>query len=302
MTTPPPPTQSFTATMEDGAEIIVRHHSRPGATRLFISNGNGFAVDGYRVFWEPLLADFDVVLFDMRNHGPNPPCGADGHHYQQMGRDLATVHAAVTQKLGTATSVGVFHSMSSRAAMKGASEAGLPYDAAVLFDPPSVPPQDHSLYEAMRSFELKLVNWATERREHFTSPDELEADYAEARPSAKWLPQARSDMAAAVMRPDPAGGFRLSCQRELEASIYLAALTLDLWPKASDLNLPVKLVGADPEGRGAPPTGPANKALAEEGGFDYFGMEHVGHLLQIEKPDACRDVLLSYLKQQGLLS
>ena len=68
------------------------------------------------------------------------------------------------------------------------------------------------------------------------------------------------------------------------------------------LGVPAKLVGADPLGRGAPPTGPANKALAEEGGYDYFGMEHVGHLLQIEKPDACRDVLLSFLKEQGLLS
>ncbi|NNF77013.1 MAG: alpha/beta hydrolase, partial [Rhizobiales bacterium] len=235
-------------------------------------------------------------------HGPNPPCGADGHHYQQMGRDLATVHAAVTSEAGSAKSVGVFHSMTSRAAIKGSIEAGLPYDALVLYDPPSVPPQDHPLYEAMRNFELKLVNWATERREHFGAPDELAADYAEARPSAKWLPQARADMAKAVMRPDPEGGFRLSCQRELEASIYLAALTLNLWPQAAELGVPAKLVGADPQGRGAPPTGPANKALADEGGYDYFGMEHVGHLLQIEKPDACRDVLLSFLQEQGLLS
>lgn len=296
------PTSTFTAEMQDGAEIIVRHHARAGATRLYISNGNGFAVDGYRVFWEPLLGAFDVVLFDMRNHGSNPPCGADGHHYQQMGRDLASVHAAVTAQVGSAASVGVFHSMSSRAAMKGAMEAGLPYDALVLYDPPSVPPQGHRLYDAMRSFELKLVTWATERRERFGSPEELEAEYTGARPSAKWLAQARADMARAVMRPDPDGGFRLSCQRELEASIYLAALTLNLWPQASDLGLPAKLVGADPEGRGAPPTGPANKALAEEGGYDYFGMEHAGHLMQIEKPKACRDVLLSFLNEQGLLS
>ena len=110
------------------------------------------------------------------------------------------------------------------------------------------------------------------------------------------------DMAKAVMRPDPAGGHRLVCQRELEASIYLAALTLHLWPKASELKIPTKLIGADPEGRGAPPTGPANKALADEGGYDYFGMEHAGHLLQIEKPDACREVLLSFLQGQGLSS
>ena len=129
----------FTAKMEDGAEIKIRHSPKPGATRLFISNGNGFAIDGYRVFWEPLLTDFDVVLFDMRNHGRNDPCGADGHHYLQMGRDLATVHRLVSDELGAAPSVGVFHSMSSRAAMKHASENASPYDALVLYDPPSVP-------------------------------------------------------------------------------------------------------------------------------------------------------------------
>ena len=80
---------SFDVTMDDGAEIVVRHHAKPGATRLYISHGNGFAVDGYRVFWEPLIADFDVVLFDMRNHGQNVTTGADGHHYQQMARDPA---------------------------------------------------------------------------------------------------------------------------------------------------------------------------------------------------------------------
>ena len=298
----PQPSETFMAAMDDGAEIVIRHHARPGATRLFISNGNGFAVDGYRVFWEPLLEQFDVILFDMRNHGRNPWCGADGHHYPQMGRDLASVHSAVTERLGKAPSVGVFHSMSSRAAMKGAVDAGLPYDALALYDPPCVPPEDHRLFAAMREFELKLVSWAMDRRERFASPDELEADYAAARPSAKWLPQARNDMANAVMKPDPDGGYRLTCQRELEASIYLAALTLHLWPTAAEIGIPTKLIGADPEGRGAPPTGPANNALAEEGGYDYFGMEHAGHLLQIEKPEACQDVLLSFLRDQGLLT
>lgn len=287
--------ERFSITLDDGAETVIRHHPQPGKTRLYISHGNGFAVDGYRVFWEPLLADFDVVLFDMRNHGENPPTGADGHHYQQMARDLTTVHSRVEDRLGKSMAVGVFHSMSSRAAMKNAVDFGSPYDALVLYDPPSVPPRNHPLYDAMRSFELKLVAWATERPEKFGSPDELETAYAEARASAKWLPQARADMARAVLVPDGAGGYTLSCARELEASIYLAALTLDLWPAASALKVPTKLIGADPSGRGGPPTGPANRALAEEGGYDYLGVEGVGHLLQIEKPEVCREALYDFI-------
>jgi pimeloyl-ACP methyl ester carboxylesterase len=289
------PLETFEVEMDDGAKTVIRHHAKPGATRLYISHGNGFAVDGYRVFWEPLLDDFDVVLFDMRNHGQNPATGADGHHYEQMARDLTTVHEKVQSKLGPSRAVGVFHSMTSRAAMKNAVELGSPYDALVLYDPPSVPPRDHSLFEAMRGFELKLVSWAVERPDCFSSPAELETIYGEARASAKWLPEARADMAKAVLREE-GGAYRLSCQRELEASIYLAALTLNLWPSAAELGVPTKLIGADPEGRGGPPTGPANCALAKEGGYDYLGMEGVGHLLQIEKPQACREALYAFIE------
>lgn len=40
----------FSVPMTDGAEIVIRHYSRPGALRLYITHGNGFAVDGYRIF------------------------------------------------------------------------------------------------------------------------------------------------------------------------------------------------------------------------------------------------------------
>ena len=222
-----------------------------------------------------------------------------GHHYQQMAADLACVHATVEDRLGPKSTVGVFHSMSARAAMKNALDMGSPFDALILFDPPSVPPSGHPLYEAMRGFELKLVNWASERPEAFSSPQDLQNIYAEARGSANWMPQAHADMARAVLRADGQGGYGLSCQRELEASIYLAALTLDLWPRADALGVPAKLIGADPEGAG-PPTGRANQALAGEGAYVYEAIQGAGHLLQIERPEDCREAMLSFLREQDL--
>jgi pimeloyl-ACP methyl ester carboxylesterase len=286
---------SFSVQLADGIESIIRHYPAAGRTRLYISHGNGFAVYGYRVFWEPLLEVFDVVLFDMRNHGLNTSAGADGHNYQQMAHDLTTIHKMTERQLGSSKSIGVFHSMSSRAAMKNAVDFGSPFDGLVLYDPPSVPPRGHPLYEAMRGFELKLVQWAWDRQDAFDTPAELEAIYAEARASSRWLPQARADMARAVLKKDSTSGYRLSCARELEASIYLAALTLDLWPTAAALGVPTRLVGADPLGRSGPPTGPANHALAQEGNYDYIGVEHAGHLLQIEKPEECRQALMDFV-------
>lgn len=295
------PITSFSLEMDDGAELLIRQHGNPGGVRLFVSNGNGFAIDGYRVFWEPLLEGFELILFDMRNHGRNQPTGADGHHYLQMARDLGSVFAGVGGRLGSKTSVGIFHSMSARAAMKHAVEIGWCWDALVLFDPPNVPPRGHRFYDAMRDFELRLVDVAMKRTDRFDSPDELARSYASSPGHKRWVAAAHDDMARAVLRRDEAtGGWALSCQRELEASIYLAALTLDLWPPIDAYGGPVKLIGADPNMRGTPPTAHANRSLHEEFGYPYVAIEEAGHMLQIEKPEACRKAVLSFLKGAGI--
>ena len=74
------PAEIFSATMTDRVQVRIRRGGNPEGIRLYLSNGNGFAIDGYRVFWEPLLGEFDLILFDMRNHGRNDPSGADGHN------------------------------------------------------------------------------------------------------------------------------------------------------------------------------------------------------------------------------
>src|SRR5437867_7016190 len=122
----PPPHEILDLVMGDGAITRIRHYVRHDAVRLFVSNGNGFAVDGYYPFWGPLTERFEVVAFDVRNHGQNPlaSSGRDGHTYAQMTLDLEGVVRAAAGRFGPRTSVGVFHSMSARTAMKHAVEIG----------------------------------------------------------------------------------------------------------------------------------------------------------------------------------
>lgn len=294
------PRDIFDLAMDDGAAITIRRGGNPSGVRLFLSHGNGFAIDGYRVFWQPLLADFDLILFDMRNHGRNAPSGVDKHHYLQMARDLGTVFHGVSERIGRAKSVGVFHSMSGRAAMKHAVQMEWVWDALVLFDPPNVPLRGHPQYEAMQGFELKLAQWALGRQDVFASAQELQTYWAHNRAQSRWTDQARMDMAKAVLRPDGHGRHMLCCRREYEAAIYFAALTMDLWPFANAYGGAVKLICADPNARGAPPTSMANRALAAEGGYEYEAVAETGHMLQIERPEACRDAMLSFLRQRAL--
>ena len=58
--------------MGDGAVIRVRRYARAGAVRMFLSNGNGFAIDGYYPFWGELSDRFELIVCDSRNHGQNP--------------------------------------------------------------------------------------------------------------------------------------------------------------------------------------------------------------------------------------
>src|SRR5262249_15018012 len=155
--------------MGDGAVIRIRRHGRPGAVRLFVSHGNGFAVDGYYAFWGPLAKRFEIIAFDVRNHGRNPlaDSGRDGHTYAQMTLDLERIVRAVRERLGERPSVGVFHSLSARTAMKHAVELGFPWAALILFDPPNVPPPDHPAWKAMDVFERRLADWAMTRQDRF---------------------------------------------------------------------------------------------------------------------------------------
>ena len=298
----PPPIETFDLTMGDGAIIRVRRHGRPDGVRLFVSNGNGFAVDGYYPFWGPLAERFEVVAFDVRNHGANPlaSSGRDGHTYAQMTLDLERVVREVTGRLGPKPSIGVFHSMSARTAMRHAVELHFPWVALFLFDPPNVPPPGHRAYATMDAFERRLAEWAMRRPDRFAHPSELARQYAETRAHSTWVPGAHQLMAQAVLQRDEGGDWRLSCPRELEASIYLQAMTLNLWPPCDAYGGPVKLIGADPDSPGAPGPAFANRALAEDEGYAYEAIPGTGHLLQIQKPAECRRAMLAFLDEHGI--
>ena len=56
---------TFDVALDDGATILVRRHGRADGVRLFFSHGNGFAADAYFPYWQHLLANFDLVVFEL---------------------------------------------------------------------------------------------------------------------------------------------------------------------------------------------------------------------------------------------
>jgi pimeloyl-ACP methyl ester carboxylesterase len=297
----PTPHETFDVDLEDGARIRVRRHGNPDGVRLTVTHGNGFAADAYLPFWQLLAPSYDVLVFDFRNHGQNIPVEPANHNYAQFARDLERVVQTIDARLGAKTTVGIFHSMSGRTAMKHAIEIGWRWDALVLFDPPNVPPVTHPRYAPMEAFEKKLTDFALGRRRRFATVDELAAEYLQSRATKGWVDGAHELMARSVLRPSPDGdGHVLVCAPENEAAIYAEALSLNLWPRADAFGGPVKLIGADPNLKGGPTTALTNQALGVENGYDYDFVAGAGHLLQIEKPTECVRLVEEFLAKRGL--
>lgn len=282
-----------------GVALRVRRHGNLKGPRLLVSHGNGFAVDGYFAFWRRFLAAFEVVVFDARQHGQNPPGEPANHDYAHLARDLERVRQGSAEAFGSKPCAGLFHSMSAQAAMLAALDDGFRFEALVLFDPPNTPPPGHPVHPPMVAYLRALFAWAARRRAHFADPTELARDYAATGAGRDWVAGAHLRMAEAVLLPSPGGGWDLRCPPALEAAIYDAGITLPLWPKRRAFAGPVKLIGADPLRPRPTRTALSNQALAQEGGYDYLALPGAGHLLQLEQPAACADAALEFLRRIG---
>src|ERR1700729_1010940 len=106
----PPPSPILDVALGDGAAIRVRRHGKPDGVRLLLSHGNGFATDAYFPYWRHFLAQFDLMVFDFRNHGQNVPVVPSHHTYEQLTLDLERVVQEGKSRLGARPTAGLFHS------------------------------------------------------------------------------------------------------------------------------------------------------------------------------------------------
>ena len=291
----PEPAEAYDVVMDDGAVIRLRRHGNTDAPRVILSHGNGCAVDGYFPFWRLLLRDFEVVAFDFRHYGQNPP--HDGvHDFDRFLLDMTAVYDAIDREFGPKPQLGAFHSMSARTNLRYALEVGWRLDGLVVFDPPMVPPEGHALHKDMIALERLLWRWAEDRPSRFDDPSELAEHFSGSRMLSGWVDGAYDLMARAVLRRD-GDAWTLSCPGSLEADIYRQNAALRMWPQADAFPGPVMIVASDPES-GSPP-GRAALALRDECGWRYECVRGSGHFLQIEQPEACAELVYASMTETG---
>lgn len=289
----PPPEASVEARLEGDVPVSVRRYGNPDGPRLLLSHGNGLASDLYYPFWSLLLDRFDVLVFDLRNHGANPVGGLARHTIPTLCRDLEAVGRTVDRAFGVRPRVGVFHSVSGlTAALSPALAAS--YAGLVLFDPPLTRPG-----ATRRAFEAACRQAAARSRirvGRFRSAAEFVALMGAQPAMARIDPEVLRLLARTTLRALPDGGRALRCPPEHEAQILKMIPRFSRMVDVASLPLPVRIVGADPSLRHTflPP---CDFRGARSVDFEYI--PGTTHLAQLERPEACARLTADFLRRIG---
>lgn len=282
---------------DDGVQLAAEVFPNPAArVRLVVSHGNGLAARGYRVFWEPLCRDHEVVLFDLRGHGLSERGNAEHHTWEQFARDFDPLASALTQKVGARMTIGALHSLSAVASLLNLHESGPRWDGLVLFDPSLPPPAGHALEPVHRDEMALLAERSLRRRLRFDNAAQLAARFARSELFGAWRAPAPLDMALATLREDAsAGNWTLACEPQREASIYATNAGHPVWQVLRARACPIHIVAGDPQRPGAEVPCRASKAAHDDTGVSYESIEGAGHFLQLEQPERCREALARFI-------
>lgn len=284
---------------DDGSVTKLRRHGNPRGPRLLLSHGNGLAIDLYYPFWSLLADDFDLFVYDVRNHGWNAVGSPAGHNVPNLVLDQEHIVEALDVHHGRASTIGVFHSLTALTALLsptlGTGRTG-ELSAWVLFDPPLFKPRmgEAELDEAAERLAARL----RQRAGRFGD----KADFVELirfMLLTRAVPGAAELMAQTVLRESPdGGGYELRCPREYEAQIASYLRTYAFLVDLGALPCPTKVIGADPmTAFSYMPT--FNLSHIET--VDYDFVPKTTHFLQLEQPAECVAEMLRFLEDRSLI-
>lgn len=281
--------------VDSGTTIYLRRHGNPEGPRLVMSHGNGLAVDLYYPFWASLLDDFDLVVYDLRNHGWNQVSSLDDHNIPTLITDHDRVQEAIGEHFGQKPQVGVFHSVSALISLLSPAR-GSYFSALVLYDPPICKPG-----RGLREFELaseRAAGMARRRTGNFKKEQDLSELLPFFPPFQLFAAGVFELMARTTLRESEDGtGYVLRCPPDYEAQmvdyagIYAVAVDFDT------LECPVKVIGADPT---LPYSYLPTLDLSDILSVDYDFLPEASHFLQLEKPAECVAALRAFLSSLSI--
>ena len=282
--------------------ITLRRHGNPAGPRLILSHGNGLAIDLYFPFWSLLMDDFDLVIYDLRNHGWNTSGALENHNVPSFVRDHNCILEAIDRHYGEKPKIGVFHSVSSMITLMStsvlatASAQNSAYSALVMFDPPLCKPG--ASQEKLDAAAEKTAAQTRRRSYRFKSREQF-IELLGFLPTFKHVvPGVRELMASTTLRKSANGdGYELCCPPEYEAQIIDYVRSFSPLLNLDELYCPTKVIGADPT---LPYSYLPTIDLSDILSVDYDFLPDTTHLMQLEQPEECVATMREFLEQDVL--
>ena len=287
----PDPHATAEVPLSSGVSTLVRRHGNPEGNRILLSHGNGLAADAYYPFWSLFLDDFEVVVYDCRNHGRNPVARPAEHSPLFFAEDLdRAILPGVQRAFGRKPTVGCFHSLSALVSLlvpsRGAGFAGM-----LLFDPPICRPGvSQQRFDAQTE---QVAHAMRVRSEYFDTYDQF-VRISALSPMLRGIdPRGLRLLAEATLRPREGGaGYALCCPPAYEAQAMQFITAYAALVEIETMRCPVKVIGADPTLPFAylPSVDPELVVAVD---YDY--VPECNHYLQLQRPDLCHALAMEFL-------
>ena len=287
----PEPLSTHEVRVDDVTTIMLRRHGNPAGPRLILSHGNGLAIDLYYPFWSLLADDFDLIIYDLRNHGWNSVGPLRSHTLPTLVEDHDKVLKAIDRHYGEKPKVGVYHSISALTTLLSPNKGG-EFAARVLFDPPLCKPG-----RGLQEFEeaaTRLSKSIHHRAPRFQTREEFSSVLPFLPHFQRVVPGIPELFAKTTLRECVGGdGYELCCPREYEAQIIQYAGAFAVLVDFNSLISPTKVIGADPT---LPYSYLPTLDLSDMFTVGYDFLPDATHFLQLEQPEECVKLMREFLE------
>jgi len=300
----PRPLSTHEVRLDDHTVITLRRHGNPAGPRLVLCHGSGLAVDLYVPFWSLLTDDFDLVVYDLRNHGWNAVGARELHNMPTLIKDHARILDAIDRHCGTRPKIGIYHSVSALISLLWSSTAdpppspeNSPLAAQVLLDPTLCKPgvTQVELEEAAQ----RAASMIRRRGYRFDAREDFEELLGYVPAFTRVLPGVRELMARTTLRRSADGqGYELRCPRDYEAQVMEFTRIYCVLVDYGTLPCPTKVIGADPT---LPYAYLPTLDLGDMTEVDYDFVPEATHLLPLEKPQECVALIREFLESNNLM-
>jgi pimeloyl-ACP methyl ester carboxylesterase len=205
-----------------------------------LHHATGFCASVWAPVAERLSAHYRVIAMDARGHGnSSKPEGADCYHWELFGRDVLVVaETLAAEHPDGRVALGIGHSIGGSSILMASAERPELFERCVLVDPVILAQNRGHAKSAPDSPGNRLAEGARSRRQVWPSREAAREKWVTKELFADWDPEALDLYLAEGFADRPDGQVELKCSGEIEAAIFEAGGSFDLWSSADRVRTP----------------------------------------------------------------